>query len=122
LIAQAFETFYLDPSIPEDPFAGQPATSRDPEEGRHLFDTLGCRACHILGEKGGYFGPPLNEAGRRLKPGWTYTWLKGPQKWRADVRCPNYGLTDADALKLTSYLQTLVQKPAAPKGGKGGAK
>lgn len=121
-LANAFETFYLDPSIPEDPFAGQPAASRDPEEGKHLFDALGCRACHILGDKGGYYGPPLNEAGRRLKPGWTYTWLKGPQKWRADVRCPNYGLTDADALKLTSYLQTLVQKPNGPKAGQGGAR
>jgi cytochrome c2 len=121
LIAQALETFYLDPSIPEDPFAGQPATSRDPEEGKHIFDTLGCKACHILGEKGGYYGPPLNEAGRRLKPGWTYAWLKGPQKWRADVRCPNYGLNDADALRLTSYLQAQVQNPKAPKG-KGGAK
>lgn len=119
-LAQAFETFYLDPSIPEDPFAGQPATSRDPEEGKRLYDTLGCRACHILGEKGGYYGPPLNDAGRRLKPGWTYAWLKGPQKWRADVRCPNYGLTDADSLRITSYLQTLVQKPTAPKGGHGG--
>ncbi len=122
ILAEAFETFYLDPSIPEDPFAGQPATSRDPIEGRHIFDTLGCKACHILGEKGGYFGPPLNEAGRRLKPGWTYTWLKGPQKWRADVRCPNYGLTDADALKLTSFLQTQVQKPAALKTAKGGGR
>ena len=123
LLANAFETFYLDPTIPEDPFAGQPATSKDPEEGRHIFDTLGCKACHILGDKGGYYGPPLNEAGRRLKPGWTYKWLKGPQQWRADVRCPNYGLTDADALKLTSFLQTLVQRPAAlAKAGKAGAK
>jgi len=121
-LAQAFGTFYLDPAIPEDPFDGQPASSRDPEEGKRLYDTLGCRACHILGDKGGYYGPPLTEAGRRLKPGWTYTWLKGPQKWRADVRCPSYGLSDTDALRLTSYLQTLTQKPAAPKAGHGGAR
>ncbi len=121
-LAQALETFYLDPSIPEDPFEGQPATSRDPEEGKRLYDTLGCRACHILGEKGGYYGPPLNDAGHRLKPGWTYAWLKGPQKWRADVRCPNYGMTDADALRITSYLQTMLQKPASTKAGRGGAR
>jgi mono/diheme cytochrome c family protein len=121
-LAQAFETFYLDPRIPEDPYAGQPATSRDPVEGKRLYDTLGCRACHILGAGGGYYGPPLTEAGTRLKPGWTYAWLKGPQKWRADVRCPNYGLTDADALRLTSYLDTLVKSSTASKAKRGGTR
>lgn len=29
---------------------------------------------------------------QRLKPEWTFSWLKDPQKWRADVRCPNCGL------------------------------
>lgn len=121
-IAQAFETFYLDPGIPEDPYAGQPATSRDPVEGKRLYDTLGCRACHILGSGGGYYGPPLTEAGTRLKSGWTYAWLKGPQKWRADVRCPNYGLTDANALQLTSYLDTLVKSSKASKAKRGGTR
>jgi hypothetical protein len=46
-----------------------------------------------------------------------FTWLKGPQRGRADVRCPDYGLTDRDALRLTSYLATLRQSPAA--SGKG---
>jgi len=121
-IAQAFETFFLDPRIPEDPYAGQPASSNDPVEGKRLYDTLGCRACHILGAGGGYYGPPLTEAGTRLKPGWLFKWLKGPQAWRADVRCPNYGLTDAEALRLTSYLGTLVKSPAAAKAKQGGAR
>ena len=120
-IAQAFETFYLDPSIPEDPFAGHPATDHDPVEGKRIYDTLGCRACHILGTTGGYYGPPLTEAGTRLKPGWVFKWLKGPQAWRADVRCPNYGLSDSEALRLTSYLETLVQTPAS-KGKPGGSR
>lgn len=121
-IAQAFETFYLDPRIPEDPYAGQPATSRDPVEGKRLYDTLGCRACHILGAGGGYYGPPLTEAGTRLKSGWVFKWLKGPQAWRADVRCPNYGLTDADALRLTSYIDTLVKSSTASKAKRGGTR
>lgn len=121
-IAQAFESFYLDPSIPEDPYAGQPASSNDPMEGKRLYDTLGCRACHMVGASGGYYGPPLTEAGDRLKPGWVFKWLKGPQAWRADVRCPNYGLTDADALRLTSYLGTLVKSPTAAKAKQGGAR
>ena len=74
---------------------------------------LGCRGCHILGSSGGYYGPPLTEAGKKLKPGWTYTWLKGPQRWRADVRCPDYGLSDTDALRLTAYLESLTAAPPA---------
>jgi cytochrome c2 len=117
-LADALENFYVDPSIPEDPFAGRPAADADPAEGQRLYVSLGCRSCHIIGAGGGYYGPPLTEAGRRLKPGWTYTWLKGPQRWRADVRCPDYGLSDLDALRLTKYLQTqfpvaTAAKPAA---------
>ena len=112
LLAQTFETFYRDPAIPDDPFAGK---VREPDEGKRLYDAKGCRACHILGAGGGYYGPPLSEAGRRLKPGWVYTWLKGPQKWRADVRCPDYGFQDDEALRLAAYLDTL--KATAKPGG-----
>jgi mono/diheme cytochrome c family protein len=121
-MALAFETFYLDPTIPEDPFLGQTSSANDPIEGKRIYDTLGCRACHILGAGGGYYGPPLSEAGSRLKPGWVFKWLKGPQKWRTDVRCPNYGLTDTDALRLTSYLGTLSKSSATSKKTPGGAR
>ncbi len=116
-IADAFESFYLDPRIPQDPFAGHPLTEADPIEGQRLYVTLGCRGCHILGSSGGYYGPPLTDTGKRLKSGWIYTWLKGPQRWRSDVRCPNYGLTDTDALRLTAYLGTLTSPPASSAGG-----
>jgi hypothetical protein len=29
------------------------------------------------------------------------------------VRCPDFGLTDTDALRLTAYLETLEGTPAA---------
>ena len=119
-LADAFESFYLDPRIAQDPFAGRPAADADATEGQRLYVTLGCRACHILGSSGGYVGPPLTDTGKRLKSGWVYTWLKGPQRWRADVRCPNYGLTDTDALRLTAYLATL-RSPSVPAAA-GGAR
>jgi len=121
-LAAAIESFYVDPAIPEDPFAGRPAADADAAEGQRLYVTLGCRACHIAGGAGGgYYGPPLGDTAARLKPGWVYTWLKGPQRWRADVRCPDYGLTDTDALRLTAYLETLHAAPAADAAGKAAA-
>ena len=115
LLADTFENFYLDPAIPNDPFAGRPASEADPIEGQRLYTALGCRACHIVGDSGGYYGPPLTDASKRLKPGWIFTWLKGPQRWRADVRCPDYGLTDTDALRLTAFLETLRAAPEQAK-------
>lgn len=103
-LADMMESFYLDARIPEDPFAGRSVTEHDRTEGGRLYVTLGCRACHQMGSSGGYYGPPLTDAAKRLKPGWMFSWLKDPQKWRADVRCPNYGLKDLDALRLVAYL------------------
>jgi mono/diheme cytochrome c family protein len=118
-LADAFQNFYLDPTIPEDPFSGRPVSDGDAGAGQRLYAELGCRACHIMGAAGGgYYGPPLSDSGRRLKKGWTFTWLKGPQRWRSDVRCPDYGLSDTDALRLTAYLATAQNPPAgAPAGG-----
>ena len=117
-IADAIETLFVDSRIPENPFEGRPASDGDPLEGERLYVSLGCRACHIVGSTGGYYGPPLSDSAVRLRPGWTYAWLKGPQRWRADVRCPDFGLTDRDALRLTAYLATLHEAPASAKGTK----
>jgi mono/diheme cytochrome c family protein len=117
LLAGAITSFYVDPRIAQDPFAGRPVADADAGEGQRLYTALGCRACHIVGATGGYYGPPLNDTQTRLQPGWVFAWLKGPQKWRADVRCPDYGLTDTDALRLTAYLETLkAPKEIAAKG------
>jgi len=124
LLADAIAMIYVDPSTPDDPFAGRPASDRDAAEGERLYTTFGCRSCHIIGKNGGYYGPPLTETHARLKPGWVFRFLQNPQRWRADVRCPNYGMTDTDALRLTAYLETLAetQAPPVPAAGKVAAK
>ena len=113
-LADAIEMLYVDPNVPNDPFAVRPASDRDAAEGERLYTTFGCRACHIIGKSGGYYGPPLSDTHTRLKTGWVFRFLQNPQRWRADVRCPNYGMTDTDALRITAYLDTLV----APKEAK----
>lgn len=110
-LADAIETWYVDPAIAEDPFAGRPASDRDATEGMRLYTTLGCRSCHLIAGNGGYYGPPLDNTQARLKPGWVYRYLLNPQRWRADVRCPNYGLSETDALRLTAYLENLTPPP-----------
>lgn len=120
-LAAMFDSFYVDPEIADDPFAGRPASDADVSEGARLYTTYGCRSCHITGPSGGgYYGPPLSDTKTRLRPGWVYAFLRNPQRQRADIRCPNYGLTETDALRITAYLETLT---APITGGEaGGAK
>ena len=115
-IASFVDNVMRDDSIPEDIFGGAP-TAGEVERGRKLyFERYGCQACHMVAGKGGFYGPVLDGAGNRLKNGWVYTWLKNPQRWRADVREPNYGLSDADARDLTAYVMSIPAAAPQPSG------
>jgi mono/diheme cytochrome c family protein len=77
--------------------------------GRALWDRLGCQGCHIVGPSGGFVGPDLNDAGRRLKPGWVTVWLLDPESWKPGTLQPDYGLDPDQARALTAYVMTLVR-------------
>lgn len=112
-IANFADNVLRNDSIPEEIFAKAPP-AEDVERGRKLYyERYGCQACHMIGGKGGFYGPVLDGAGQRLKTGWVYSWLKGPQRWRRDVREPDYGLDDADARALTAYVVTIPAVKAA---------
>jgi mono/diheme cytochrome c family protein len=112
-IASFAENVLRDEHIPGEIFPAAPA-AEEVERGRKLFhERYGCQACHMIGGKGGYYGPLLDGAGQRLKTGWIYSWLKGPQRWRADAREPDYGLDDADARALTAYVASIPPLTAA---------
>ncbi len=112
-IANFAENVLRDDRIPESVSGAAPAPD-EIERGRKLyFERYGCQACHMIGGKGGFYGPVLDGAGGRLKTGWIYFWLKGPQRWRADAREPDYGLDDADARALTAYVASIPPLTAA---------
>ena len=73
-----------------------------------MFQTLGCRGCHIVGRTGGFVGPDLSDSGRCLKPGWIDAWLSDPDRWKPGTLQPNYGLKPEEARALTAYLMTLT--------------
>lgn len=74
-----------------------------------------CYACHKVKSGkgkvvGGFTGPSLTEAGKRLKGDWIYSFLKNPQVYEPVGRMPVYGdqafnnLQDKDLKLLAEYL------------------
>ena len=117
-IANFVDNVLRNDSIPDDIFPTHPSAEQV-ERGRKLFyERYGCQACHMVGGKGGYYGPMLDGAGARLKTGWIYTWLKGPQHLKADAQDPDYGLDDTDARDLTAYVASIPAQAPAGGGGK----
>ncbi len=111
-IAEFIENVYVDDDIPRGLFEDGLPQERV-ERGRALFhERYGCQACHMVNNRGGYYGPLMNGLGDRLEPGWIAWWLQGPQRWREDLRCPDYGMDGTDAEDLAAYI-------AAVSGGDG---
>lgn len=76
--------------------------------GRILFyEKYGCQACHQLNLKGGYVGPPLDNVGSRLKPGWITQWLKNPQALNPEAIEPNNNMSNDEVEALTAFLMSL---------------
>ena len=116
-IADFISNVYVDDTITGEIFPDGIDVAQA-ERGRQLFfERYGCQACHMVDGRGGYYGPLLDSVGERLKSGWIEWWLQGPQRWRADVRCPDQGMSDGDPRDLAAYLMTL--RPAAETGSGG---
>ncbi|HHT9139544.1 MAG TPA: c-type cytochrome [Candidatus Tripitaka californicus] len=107
-ITEFFKAVSLDNSI--SPTLGSSLTAEEAQRGKGLFVKKGCRACHIVEGKGGFVGAALDKVGDRLTAGWTYAFLKDPQRYKPWVIQPDYGLTDQETRELTAYLMTLKDK------------
>lgn len=85
-------------------------------EGKQLFESVGCMACHVVGEnttvrdeRGTSYdiAPELTRVGSKINPDWAFDWLKNPRHYNADSRMPSLRVTDTEARHLVSYLVTL---------------
>ena len=99
-IADHFTSVFVDDALAQAP-SGDAAL---PARGQELYETRGCRACHILGGRGGYVGPDLSGAGLRLTPGWIAAWLRSPERWKPGTSEPNAGFTEDEARALAAHL------------------
>lgn len=90
----------------------------DLESGRRTFESVGCLACHRVGDdrRGvegptmGSFrahGPNLDGSGSKLYAGWLYAWIRNPKGQWHDTRMPNLRLSEKEAADIAAYLMSL---------------
>ncbi len=105
-----------------------PPPAGDLAEGRKTFESIGCMACHRIGndrrgvdvvEPDGTVkkamdaasfrthGPNLDGTGSKVNAGWLYSWVKNPKGYWHETRMPNLRLSDKEAADLTTYLMSL---------------
>jgi len=86
--------------------------------GRNLVLTLGCTACHQIGELGRadvMGGPDLTNIAAKRPKDFFATWLKAPAKLNPDHRMPVYKLNDKQRDDITAYLATLSEDDSIAK-------
>src|SRR6266567_4264628 len=80
-------------------------------EGRHLFETQGCRGCHKLNGVGGSIGPDLTEEGaNRRSPEWLERHFLAPNLVSSGSAMPNFHFTRDQARDLTYYMLSLTNE------------
>ncbi len=80
-------------------------------EGRHLFETHGCRGCHKLNGVGGSIGPDLTEEGASTRnPEWLERHFLQPNSVSPGSPMPNFGFTREQARALTFYMLSLTNE------------
>ena len=89
-----------------------PDAKRDKKapDGKVLFHTLGCLACHQndnVGQDDPYSGPPLTVIGNKRSKDWLATWLASPERINPQHRMPKFKLSRSERGLLANYLSSL---------------
>jgi mono/diheme cytochrome c family protein len=82
--------------------------------GEMNFDKFqGCMACHLIEpEYGGFSGPELYTAAKRLQPEFMASYIRNPQAWEPKSWMPNKEVSDGGIQKLVRYLELLGKESA----------
>lgn len=93
---------------PKTPKEGDPVVTSQ-RRGELLLRSVGCLACHRVGELGNsndlpFAGPDLTHVGQRRTASWLTTWLSDPQRLNADHRMPVFALTDEERHLIVTAL------------------
>jgi len=85
-----------------------------PPDGLTLVQSIGCLACHQLGElgfSGPFGGGDLSQLGAKRTADWIYTWLGQPDRINPEHRMPTFKLLPTERSQIASALSELGRKP-----------
>jgi len=82
------------------------------DKGEILIDKVyGCNSCHqIEPGYGGFTGPELYTAGKRLQPEYILSYIKRPKNWDPKIWMPNGNVKPNDLQKIANYLILLSKE------------
>lgn len=80
--------------------------------GELMFDKFrGCLACHqIEPDYGGFSGPEVYTAARRLQEDFMISYMRNPQAWDPKIFMPNKHLKERDLQKFVHYFRALSKE------------
>lgn len=85
----------------------EPKPKKGDLDGKELFNSLGCLACHQvgdLGSSGPFSGSPLTHIGNKRSADWIATWLAVPDRLNPQHRMPIFKLSRTERGLLAHYL------------------
>lgn len=74
------------------------------ENGKKLFETVGCYGCHTLGDKGTGPAPALDKIASKTSADWIYNWIQDPKSYNPEARMPSLRLSREEAADITAFL------------------
>jgi len=74
------------------------------KNGKKLFESVGCQACHKYKGKGENFGPDLSNVGNKVRGKWLVNWIAEPHSYNSKSRMPDLRLSYDDAADITAFL------------------
>jgi mono/diheme cytochrome c family protein len=84
------------------PFGAFPGGSA--ENGKRVFETVGCYGCHTLGDKGTGLAPALDRIASKTSADWIYNWIQDPKAYNPETQMPSLRLTRQEAADITAFL------------------
>jgi mono/diheme cytochrome c family protein len=103
------------------------------EEGKGLFESVGCKGCHAIepdqygspvGDAANFkptetrttkdFAPNLNKIAEKTSASWVYYWLRNPRDFAPHTAMPSLRLNDHEAEALTAFVMTHGEKKEDP--------
>ncbi len=74
------------------------------ENGKKVFETVGCYGCHTLGGKGTGLALALDKVASKTSADWIFNWIQDPKSYNPETRMPSLRLSREEAADITAFL------------------